>query len=453
MKVRPLLFLLLAFSTRALFAFFPLDTTISGAPWELPLYTNADGIAMFRLAFPPFPEYDGRFLGYEARMTDVNWTFKGYTNNSGANADVRLVPVRTLRSNNTLIAGATLPELFPLKPYERIEASFSIAPPTNGPLMLYTPTVWLPVSIALDGVPFSSFDSYSLRETLAFRETIIPESAFKTNSFTVLSVALVVTNYRENVYDYFRATPVSVHADVSNMSAYSEKIDVTYRRSDYYAHAYYRSALAPFPVVESMWKSIFMRGVSNANVALRYVGLWQTNYRVEPLSDFVFYDVERDGPLTENFVLLFGSDGERDYPLLVVFNLPLERMTSYGKGTVQFDFPLEPMYTYLAVVPFAETALGVSEREAKALTRGITKTQYERCKQIARMAFAFPSYANKWSEALERKTYRYERFEQRVGESNYYFLPYRQTTAPKSARAKLETLRVAGAEYRYYTAD
>ncbi|MEK6793557.1 MAG: hypothetical protein AABZ39_02180 [Spirochaetota bacterium] len=358
-------------------------------PWELPLYPDDNGIPRFVVTFPPFVMLPRTLsLGNGEKAL---WEFHAEPYGGGPLISGRIsIPERI--DGDTIFSDHTIARYLPRLPISKIlfTHTFTLPPATTNGMKLITPMLWAESETYINERRVSCITGWQVRDRGFTRETIFPQSTLRGGSNTIKSL-LYLSNHTADIASYFEAGEVVVSYTISNISPYADMVDVLYRRSDLYGFELFRSSLHPFPVVETVWKSVYIGGLSNDRISLSHGGLFiATNYHTFPLAGEAF-SLRTNRPPTRNWIMLFGgNENGRDYPLLVVYNMPLLAITSLENGIIRLDFPYEMMYTYIAVVPLSDSKDGIPRARSISLHSYIDKELTAKCDEIARIAFSMP---------------------------------------------------------------
>lgn len=425
--------------------------TRNACAWELPFYTNKSGFPLFRVTLPPFPGLEKNLTNEKITSDDI-WRF--LTKDYAGNVHEDLISVNTLKSDPfTLFADFTLNSYIPHRPLEKIGFGYRFrsppAPDYSRHFRIIAPMTWADTSVFINGERLYTLSDAEAKDNERTREWKIPYSALRKDDVNTFEAVIYLSNYNEALYAWHNDRSVSVKYTVSNISPYAEGVHVVYRRTDYYFHTFFHSTLSPFPVIQTMWKSIFLSGLAHEDIEITQIGFIGESYYTRSTEATVIYDLERDGPLVENYVILFGANKDgQDFPLLLTFNLPLLRIMQSAEGELKFDFPLEPLYTYLTLVPLAASAEGISARAREHLTHTLPQSLHEKCEIISRMSFLMPVTIRE-KNTLRVDSFKYLRFETLIGESFPRYVPFHPTLNYDTNEYSKRTLHLAGERYEF----
>lgn len=357
-------------------------------PWELPLYIDDNGIPVFVVTFPPFIMLP-RSLSSEGTMALWEYFAEPYV--AGPLVHGRIaVPQHS--SGNTLYSDVTASRFIPRLPVSQVlyTHSFIRSDTATNDITFTTPMLWTESETYINDRRVSCITGFQVRDHAFTRKAVFPAAALHPGSNTIKSM-IYLSNHTADIASYYEAGEVVVSYTISNISPYADMVDVLYRRSDLYGFELYRSSLHPFPIVETVWKSVFIRGLSNERIVLTHAGFFLgTNYIVRPLIGEFFSVRTNRSPERNWFILFGGEENGRDYPLLVVYNMPLLAMTALEHGSVRLDFPYEMMFTYIVIVPLSDSKDGIPRARSISLRSTIDRELVEKCDEVARIAFTMP---------------------------------------------------------------
>ncbi|MBI4977855.1 MAG: hypothetical protein HZC28_10245 [Spirochaetes bacterium] len=418
-------------------------------PWTIALYPDTNAMPVMSLCFAPFPASEVSIVS--PHTNTAPWRLTGEFSNASRGLMEATVEIPTMRFDTYLFTDVTHAGFLPDAPLSKLmfEHDLFCSDATND-ITLVMPVRHIESELFCNGRLISAVSGYAVRESYVSRDIVIPNSTLFRNASNHLSLIMYLSNYAGDLVAISDNMPLTVTYAVSNISPYAAMHDITYRRSDYYFHGIYRSSLSPFPVLETLWKTVVMSGLSGRCAMTRTGFYLGSNYTVRPLEG-TFYDIRADGIMTRNWMLFFGGDHHgRDYPFLLVFNIPPIVIRASGDGSITFDFPMEAMYTCLSVVPVSDASNGIPRERSRTLMMTIDDDLAGKCDTIAALAFTMPvNTRGDTAGSAGIAQFRFKRFDTWYTNTDAY-VPWHASFPPVRTGKEKKLLRLGGEKFFYF---